>query len=541
VSDDPDFVDHRPDVEGDEPEESSSAAAQDDGDELLFAESAGEALAPSQRTRRPPPPKTATGRHARLGSGGQRRPSGRLRRPPPQSGRHARVSSGAHPRAPSGSHPRAPSGSHPRARGRQSSGAHPAARSGRSPRQSSGAHPVASRSGAHRRPRPAPHKPGSASEIRDALPDRQAQAVASMRAQIKPAPEGDPYVNRELGPFKVEAFLGMDRGERRYVGLHTESKEEVLLRLFPLKGSYAGEFAKLAVRGERACRVQHPQLAGALGAGKANDCFFVGGPPPIGQRLSTLLAEGEPLDADTLKTLLADIGGALGALHQRQLVHANVSPESIRLLDGRWFLHDAGLSRPRAEFDFLSAGGEVLGDPGYIAPETVDSGEQSSASDLYALGCVAWTALSLRPPFTGDDPVQVLLDQLNVDVPPVEGVEGKEVPEALKVIVGKLCGYTPEVRYGASRELLSDLKGLDRGEVPKAFTSDLKQDEDERAAESLGSGRAVVIVLAGLNVLALGALFFVWLQSSGVVYEDPLETFAFPEVTSLPAVPPSKQ
>lgn len=537
MSDEPEFVDHRPEVEGEEPDDASSSDVQDDGGELLFAESAGEALAPSQRPtgrqRRPPPPKTATGRHARLGSGGQRRPSGRLRRPPPQSGRHARVSSGAHPRA--------PSGAHPRARGRQSSGAHPAAGSGPHRRKSSGAHPVASRSGAHRRPRPAPHKPGSASEIRDALPDRQAQAVASMRAQIKPAPEGDPYVNRELGPFKVEAFLGMDRGERRYVGLHTESKEEVLLRLFPLKGSYAGEFAKLAARGERACRVQHPQLAGALGAGKANDCFFVGGPPPIGQRLSTLLAEGEPLDPDALKTLLADIGGALGALHQRQLVHANVSPESIRLLDGRWFLHEAGLSRPRAEFDFLSAGGEVLGDPGYIAPETVDSGEQTSASDLYALGCVAWAALSLRPPFTGDDPVQVLLDQLNVDVPEVEGVPGKEVPEELKVIVGKLCGYTPEVRYGASRELLSDLKGLERGEVPKAFSSDLKQDDDERAAESLGSGRAVVIVLAGFNVLALGALFFVWLQYSGVVYDDPLESFGFPEVTSLPAVPPSKQ
>ncbi|MEZ6189198.1 MAG: protein kinase [Planctomycetota bacterium] len=319
---------------------------------------------------------------------------------------------------------------------------------------------------------------------------------------------------------------------------HTESKDYVLLRVYPLKGSYSGEFSKLATRGERACRVQHPQLASALGAGKAGDCFFVGAPPPLGKRLSTILAEGEPLDPKALETLLADVGAALGALHQRQLVHANVSPDTIRLHEGRWYLHEAGLSRPRSEFDFLSAGGEVLGDPGFIAPETVDSGEQTSASDLYALGCVAWTALSLEPPFKGDDPVQVLLDQLNVDVPPVKGVEGKPpAPEPLLTIVGKLCGYTPSVRYSASRELLTDLKGLERGDVPSPFGQDLRQDEQDRAPEKLSSSRTLVIVLAALNVMALVALgFFAW-QYSQIEYKDPLDAFSLPDLTQAPAAP----
>ncbi|MCA8922871.1 MAG: protein kinase [Planctomycetes bacterium] len=507
MSDEPEFVDHRPES-GEDEEDSAEDLSAADGGELLFAESAGEALSGTSgtsgaRTRTPPPPRSASGRHARVGSGSRGRSSGRLkRRGPPPTGRHARVSSGKHSAVRPGSR----------------SGPHPASRSG---------------------PRPQARRPGGDSGVRPpGPPPAEHQAAAALMAQVKPAPEGDPYVNRELGPFKVEGFLGMDRGERRYVGTHTESKELALLRVYPLKGSYAQEFAKLAVRGERACRVQHPQLATALGVGKSGDCFFVGTAPPAGKLLSELLAEGEPLAPDALKTLLTDVGGALGALHQRQLVHANVSPKTIRLHEDRWFLHDPGLSRPRAEFDFLSAGGEVLGEPGFIAPETVDSGEQTSASDLYALGCVAWTALSLKPPFTGDDPVQVLLDQLNVDVPPVAGVEGKApVPDDLAVLVGKLCGYTPAVRYGAARELLSDLKGLERGDVPAPFASDLRKDEEEPDAEKLGSGRALVIVLAGLNVLALGALFLVFLRYSSVTYADPLESFSFPDLTAPAAAP----
>ncbi len=509
-----DFIDVRPEEHADDGAAAGEPDAGPEGDDgLLFADEAGGDAAPVRPrppTRRPPP-----------------RPGG----PPPAAGGGPPVRAGE-PAAPnagpgrpaSGIQRRAPLGGEAGARpslGESGEGPGPRSASARAKRPD----PALKRTSSGRLTRPSAGLERSAEE--------QAAALAALEARVQPAPAQDPYVGRDLGPFRVERFLELDRGERRYIASHVETKEPAYLRVFPLVGGHADELKRLAERAERAVRVEHPGLDRTLGSGKTKEAFFVGVEPPLGPTLAELLAGG-PLGEDEVLGLVEQVARALQPLHGRDLAHAHVSPAVLRRpRPGTWVLHDAGVVRPRPALGFLVAGGEVLGVPGFIAPETVDSGEPTRAADLYALGCVAWTALCGRPPFEGVDEVQVLLDQLNREVPALAPPEGRAVGKATATIVAKLTGYTLDVRYRDAQDVLADIKANAAGQPVAGFGAPLGREEGPPRPKLRGA-TAGFVVLALLNLLLLTVLFYTWLQAQAVEAVDPFIGWELP----VPGAPP---
>lgn len=477
---------------------------------------------PSPPAGKRPTPPGSSGRPPAgpAGSGLHGRPAPAAGTAPPQTGAARRPSSGSHRtiQAPTGSTPRPGPGPKPGGRSPSSSGE--LARVEGSGRRPSA---VSTSSGAHKA-----HvfRAGTVPERSEA--EDQA-ALDALRARAQPTPHGDPWLGRDVGSFRVEEFLEIDRGERRYIATHEETRLRVLLRVFPLQGGYADEFKRLADRGERSSKVEHPHLAHCLGAGRIKECFFVGVRAPMGPTLAELLAEGA-LPEKEVAQALEQVGRALQTLHGRDLVHGHVSPWVIRReRPGTFILWEAGLARPRPALAFLSSGGDVLGVPGFIAPETVDSGQQTRASDLYSLGCTAWALLSQRAPFTGEDEVQTLLDQLNLEVPPVAGTEKQPAPPGLSVVVQKLAGYTPDVRYRDAAELVHELKALERGEAPKPFPPPMRPDEAGGAPQKLSSHFLyLVVALLLLNVGALTVVVQNWLQARAIPLPDPLEGLSVP-------------
>ncbi|SER89841.1 Serine/threonine protein kinase [Pedococcus cremeus] len=113
-----------------------------------------------------------------------------------------------------------------------------------------------------------------------------------------------------------------------------------------------------------------------------------------GGSLGALLAARGHLTAGEAVTLVTPVARTLGTLHAAGVVHADVSPGNVLLeRSGRPLLADLGVARLVGE-----APGEVVGTPGFTAPE-VEAGEQpTSASDVYAVGAVAWACVTGGPP-----------------------------------------------------------------------------------------------------------------------------------------------
>lgn len=166
--------------------------------------------------------------------------------------------------------------------------------------------------------------------------------------------------------------------------------------------------------------------------------------------LATLWDEGE------VWTLLRDVGEGLAACHDLDVVHRDLSPRNVRRTDsGRFVLMDPGLARHLAKTALT--GHYAPGTDGFRSPEHVPGGECVPASDVFALGILAYCALTGELPIdAGKADYQVQLT--TVQTPSVRTKRG-DATDAMARVVDRCLRLQPARRYLDGQELLLDLEG----------------------------------------------------------------------------------
>jgi tRNA A-37 threonylcarbamoyl transferase component Bud32 len=150
--------------------------------------------------------------------------------------------------------------------------------------------------------------------------------------------------------------------------------------------------------------------------------------------LSTVLREDGPLQPVDAARVGAQIASALAAAHELGIVHRDVKPGNILILDdGRAMLSDFGISHALGD-DALTTTGVVHGTPAYLAPEVARGEDSSFASDVYSLGGTLYTAVEGGPPFGTDQNSMALLHRIASGdiVPP--GRSGALTPDLLRML-----------------------------------------------------------------------------------------------------------
>lgn len=149
--------------------------------------------------------------------------------------------------------------------------------------------------------------------------------------------------------------------------------------------------------------------------------------------------------------ILRDVASALALLHARGLVHRDLSPRNVRIIDGRAVLFDFGV--------LIDAGvsGEVAGTPAYIAPEMLYGQPIDHRTDLYALGVLAYTMLTGEVPY----PARELIELIGLwSVPLVHPSEYVDVPEGLQSLIIDLLRLEPLGRPASAAVLIDKLTAI---------------------------------------------------------------------------------
>jgi serine/threonine-protein kinase len=166
---------------------------------------------------------------------------------------------------------------------------------------------------------------------------------------------------------------------------------------------------------------------------------------------------GRPIRLSRAVAVLRAIGSALDYAHERGILHRDVKPSNVLVTrDGSAVLGDFGLSRMMSTNERLTRLDTVVGTPQYMSPEQCAGTETGPASDQYALGVVAFEALTGHIPFEAETPAAVMLAQIQNVLPAPRSVNPL-LPEGVERALMRALSKDPADRYPDCDAFVSSL------------------------------------------------------------------------------------
>lgn len=215
-----------------------------------------------------------------------------------------------------------------------------------------------------------------------------------------------------------------------------------------------------------------------------------------GRPLSEVLRESGPLPPDRVRALVEKVADALATAHAAGIVHRDLKPSNILLPDtGQPVIVDFGIARSD-EVDPLTRTGEIVGTADYLSPEQVRGQRATGASDVYALGVIAYKCLSGTSPFHRETHVATALAHLTDAPPPLPSA----VPSDLRALVHAMLDDDP-ARRPEARAVAGRLSGELTDALPVPRRHRLRRPRPIAvacaAAVLLGSGVVMAVALDG--------------------------------------------
>ena len=363
-----------------------------------------------------------------------------------------------------------------------------------------------------------------ASELRDS---GSIQSLRQHDGQLEETIDSNPRSNgfaagdrlRYIGEYEI-----LEEIARGGMGIVFKARQQKLKRVVALKMILSGPLAD-AVDVERfhrearaAGQLRHPHIVAIHEIGEHDGHHYFTMDYINGHSLSDEIRD-ESLPPHRAAELTLKTANAVEFAHQRGTLHRDLKPANI-LIDGDNQPHitDFGLAKvvgddeTRAE---LTASGQILGTPSYMAPEQA-AGKQSHvgpASDIYSLGAVLYACLTGRAPFVADSPVDTLLQVIKKE-PIAPRDLNPSVPRDLDTICLKCLQKEPHRRYGSAQLLADDLERFLDGRpvLARPLSRMARAWRWTRRNPTLAA--AMAIGLALLLTLALGAPLVAWQQKT---------------------------
>jgi serine/threonine-protein kinase len=220
-----------------------------------------------------------------------------------------------------------------------------------------------------------------------------------------------------------------------------------------------------------AARLDHPNCVAVTDFGELEDgTLYLAMEMVDGTPLDELVEAGR-IDPERALRITAHVLRGLAHAHEAEIVHRDVKPENIILIDRDGDdsfakLLDFGIAKLRGAAleeeggEKLTQAGVAFGTPIYISPEQASGSEVDGRADLYSTSCVLFEMLTGRPPFDHEDRLKILSMHLAKEPPSLgELVPALADDSELDALVQKGLAKRPEERYQSAADYIAAIDG----------------------------------------------------------------------------------
>jgi tRNA A-37 threonylcarbamoyl transferase component Bud32 len=294
------------------------------------------------------------------------------------------------------------------------------------------------------------------------------------------APVGTLLSNR----YRLDAEIGHGGMSTVYRAFDTVLERPVAIKLMHRDiASHPEQLERFRREARAVAQLNHPHIVTVIDAGEDETTPFIVFEYVDGETLKDRIRRCGRLAIPESIAYAIEIARALGAAHERGIVHRDIKPQNVLIdAEGSAKVTDFGIARSLAE-EGLTGDGRVLGTTDYVSPEQALGHPVTGQSDIYSLGICLYEMLVGDVPFRGESQVAVAMRHVREELPDVQLMR-PEVSAALAAVVDRATAKDLQRRYLDASSLIADLE-------------DVLAIETARAGQVTGEATAVLRTLPG--------------------------------------------
>jgi len=249
-----------------------------------------------------------------------------------------------------------------------------------------------------------------------------------------------------IGPYRVVRVLGQGGMGTVYQAIHVKSNDQVAVKVIAANLAQHQRFRRrFDAEIQTLIKLKHPNIVQLIGFGEEKGLLFYSMEYVDGENLQQELRRSKTLPWERVVDLAIDVCSALKHAHDFGVIHRDLKPANLMInSQGKLKLTDFGVARLFGASE-VTVEGSVLGTADYMSPEQAEGKTVSIRSDLYSLGCICYSALAGRPPFTGKNIPEILFNVRYGTLTPLAQLV-PHVPKELCGLIEEMLRKEPSMR-----------------------------------------------------------------------------------------------
>lgn len=206
-------------------------------------------------------------------------------------------------------------------------------------------------------------------------------------------------------------------------------------------------------------QLSHPNITTIYDVGENEGIHFLVMEYIEGMELSKFILEKGNIPVKEKINILILIARALHYAHQRGVIHRDIKPGNIMVVDDlQTKIMDFGIAKfTSKDALFKTQPGLILGTPAYMSPEQLSGEELNRQSDIFSLGILSYELFTRKRPFNGDN-LAVLIKSIVYENPVSMSKICSQIPSEVEKIILKSLEKNQENRYQTASEFADDLE-----------------------------------------------------------------------------------